>query len=367
MKVPYVALDRAFKRHRDVYMNIAEEVWSSGQMYEGHYVTQLEEVVAKSCNRQYGVAVASCTDALYFALMVNGIGEGDEVIVPAYSFIASASCILRAGATPVFVDVSLKNNMITAKEIEKSITDKTKAIIAVNLFGYALPFRDIEEIAKKHHLVLIEDAAQSFGAHNLGRSVGSLGNASCISFDPVKNLGSFGSGGMFVTDDWDSMIKVRALRNHGKINADHCCYLGTKSKIPTAEAGMLLKKIDYLKDDVARRSDIAMMYRGAFSFTRGMEVSVPDMDNIGCPIWHKFVVSARSKEGLRDYLAKYGIETKDIYPRPLYEEPLFQEYKRRACPNTEKITQHNIALPIFQDMTDEEVNYVISMIKKFYQ
>jgi len=366
MKVPYVALDRAFARNRDRYMEIAEEVWASGQLHGGKYVKELEEAIAIRCNRKYGIAVASCTDALYFALLANRIGRGDEVIVPSYSFIASASCIKRAGAKPVFADIDPSSYMIDNQRIKKHITTRTKAILAVNLFGRAIQIEEIELFAEKHSLKIIEDAAQSFGAFTFDkRAVGSMGEASCISFDPVKNLGSFGTGGMVVTDDEDIKMKIQTLRNHGRLEgSDKSMDLGAKSKLPEAEAAMLLVSLEDFDGNNKRRFTIATRYWRAL-------YEIDDRLHMPCysqaSIWHKFIIMADDKEGLRKHLADNGIETKNIYPRPLFKEPVFSKHKYKGSSWAEITTRSNLALPIFPDMTDEEVEYVISMIKKFYQ
>lgn len=255
--------------------------------------------------------------------------------------------------------------MITIDEIEKNITDRTAAIIAVDLFGGVLPLDDIEELANRHALVLIEDAAQSFGALYHGRRAGSMGNASCLSFDPVKNLSSFGSGGMYLTNDWSSAVKVQAYRNHGRMYSANHDLLGVKSKMTTVDAATVLLKLNHYRSENRRRENIAWEYiHGLADFD---EIGLPTYPNGVDPIWHKFVIVVKSKEGLRDYLAKYGIQTKNVYPQPLYDEPIFYEYKKGVCVNAEVITKGNIALPIFPDMTDEEVEYVIEMVKKFYQ
>ena len=366
MKIPYVALDRAFNRYRDFYMDLTDHVLSAGLVYDGLEIAELENKIARLCNRKHAVAVASCSDALYFALLANGIGAGDEVIVPAYSFISSASCILRAGATPVFADVDRDMYMVTQYDIRKCITNKTKAIIAVNLFGSAVLRDDIELEARNHSLILIEDAAQSFGAYygNDGdEPVGSMGNTSCISFDPMKNLCSFGSGGMCVTDDLSIAKKIMAFRNHGKID-NQIDVLGIKSKMSTVDAATVLLKLSNFRNENERRKTIAQIYiNGLLDID---EITLPiysyDIDQI----WHKFVMVVKNKEHLCNYLDERGIQTRDIYPRVLYNEPLFNEYKRDSCLHAESITKGNIALPIYPDLRDDEVTYIVETISDFY-
>ena len=366
MKIPFVALDRTFEEDHDIYMQLAEEVWSSGKIYDGEYVRLLEDRVAFRCNRKYGVAVASCTDALYFALLLYNIKEGDEVIVPSYSFVASASSILRVGATPIFADVNPETFMVTSTEIQKLITSKTKAIIAVDLFGDTLPFWALEKLANDHSLVLIEDAAQSFGALREGRPAGSMGEASCISFDPVKNLGSVGTGGMFLTNDWEIGEKCKALRNHGKISkeANHN-FLGIKSKMTTLDAALLFDKLNSYTDKNKRRSEIAMKYYDGLSDID--QVTLPPGKQYPLSIWHKFIIRVEKRNLLETHLHLAGVETKDIYSQPLYAEPIFSNHApATGLPNVEKITKENVALPIYPELRDDEVDYVIQIIRQFY-
>jgi len=201
--------------------------------------------------------------------------------------------------------------------------------MAVNLFGRSLPIEDIERIAKKHSLKIIEDAAQSFGAFSFaGRAVGSMGESSCISFDPVKNLGSFGTGGMVVTDDEGIKTKIQSLRNHGRMEGcDKSDILGLKSKLPEAEAAMLLVTLEDFDDNNARRFNIATQYWAALYKTSD-SLHMPTYSHFS--IWHKFIIMVDDKEGLRKYLADNGVETKDIYPRPLFKEPVFSKYKFRG-------------------------------------
>ena len=366
MKVPYVDLSRDFKINKSVYMDIVEEVGEAGKIYEGEYVTVLEEKMASYCDRKYGIAVSSCTDALRFALDFF-VSMDEEVIVPSYSFIASASCILHHRARPVFVDVNPSTYMIDINEIEKNITKRTAALIAVDLFGNTLPFNELESIADRYSLGLIEDAAQSYGAIQGFRTAGSMGDISCISFDPVKNLGSIGSGGMLLTDDKIIADECRAMRNHGKmIGSSEHILLGSKSKMTTMEAGILLAKLKRLPSNNKRRSIIAKMYIDGLKDID--KISLPEEKYYPESIWNKFVMVVENKKTLSSFLIKNGIETKDIYSMPLYKEPIFEEFGSWNINQhaVEKITAGNIALPIFPELTDDEVNYVIETIRNFY-
>lgn len=349
MKIPYVDLGRAFKKHKIQHLIRIDNILSSGQLYGGTYVKEFEEKIAERCDRKYAVAVGSCTDALYFALMAHKLSYRlvDEVVVPAYTFPASASCIVRAGAIPVFADAS-SNGMVSVEEVEKVITDNTKAIIVVNLFGEGVK-GEFQELADKHDLILIEDASQSFGAmHDSGIPVGKLGNASCLSFDPIKGLGSIGGGGMYVTDDQDCANSVYEMRDLGK-------NFGHKSRMSTLEAGILLQKLEYFDDDNKRRLEIAMKYG------EGMEIGYASDTSV----WSKCVIYPENKENLRNFFFEYAIETKNIYSKPLCNEDVFARFKRDECVKAETLCRKNVALPIFPEMTDEEVDYVIEVFQKY--
>lgn len=365
MKVPHIDLGRAFNKHRDDYMRIAEEAWSSGMMVGGPFVEEFEKNMAEICHRKYGIAVASCTDALFFALKMSDIGDGDEVIVTSHSFVASASCILRAGATPVFMDIDPKTFMIDPIEIEKHITKKTKAIIAVHLYGQSMPIEVVEYIARKNSLILIEDAAQSYGAFYNDRPVGSMGDISCISFDPLKTTGSFGNGGMIVVDDEDYANIAAALGNHGRFynGSDNHFIEGCRSKMSSAEAGMLNFRLNDLDNDIAERERIANIYNEGLSGIP--EVALPYMIPESSHVWHKYIILVDDILELRKFLNDREIGTRD-WMTPLYREPIFEDFFIKTLPNSDLVAKHILGLPIYAEMTDEEAWCVVEAIIEFY-
>jgi len=365
MKVPFIDLGRAFKKHRKEYMDIAESAWENGMIVGGKYVEEFENNISSMCMRKYGIAVASCTDALYFSLLANNIGVGDEVIVTSHSFVASASCILKVGATPVFMDIELDTFMIDPDNIKEYITDHTKAIIAVHLYGQSLPIQKIENIAAAHSLILIEDAAQSLGAMYDNRPVGSMGDISCISFDSLKTLGSFGNGGMLLTDDDTSVDILKSLGNHGKIpnnNNEKHHYVGGRSVMTSAEAGMLNRRLVDFGSDVIDRTRIANIYNDGLSNIKSI---ITPQSNKGSHTWHKYVIMVEELEELNSFLLLNDIGTR-TWHTPLYREPIFDRFIKSVCPNAELISTRILGLPIFAEMTKNEAEYVVEIISEFY-
>ena len=235
INVPFYGLDREFARYQQDYRAIIERVLATGRVLQGPDVRRFEENLAKRCGRGFAVTTGSCTDALAFALLANGIGPGDHVVVTAFSFIASASPILRVGAVPKFVDIEPNYFMSAPAQIDAAVDERTKAIIAVPLFGQTMAMTAVEAVARKHGILLIEDAAQAFGARDGDRHAGNMGQVSCVSFDPTKVLASFGSGGAFLTDNQDIADKAHRLRYHGRDNKTRLIEgLGYNCRISTA-------------------------------------------------------------------------------------------------------------------------------------
>ena len=263
------------------------------------------------------------------------------------------------------MDIEPDTYMINPMDIERHITKKTKAIIAVHLYGQSLPIEEIENAAKKHSLVLIEDAAQSYGAYYNTRSVGSMGDVSCVSFDPMKTTGSFGNGGMLLTDDEKNAECAIAMSNHGRFNngVDSHVIEGCRSKMSSAEAGMLTFRLNDMKNDISERSMVANIYN--------MELS--DISNIVLPytapesthVWQKYIMLADDAQGLQDFLKQRGIGTR-IWKTPMYKEPIFKDYVKEDLVTVDRITKQIIGLPIYAEITDEEAIYVVETIKDYY-
>ena len=367
MHVPFYGLDREFRRHKRDILRILKRVWGTGVALQGPDVAELEELIAERCGRRFAVATGSCTDALAFALMANGIGSGDEVLVTTFSFFASVSAILRVGAIPRLLDIEPHHYMMDVESLGQRNTDNTKAIVAVHLFGQTLPMEKIEAFARSRDLVLIEDAAQALGGRDGTRPAGSMGHASCFSFDPTKMPGSFGSGGMLLTDDESIAEHVRRLRYHGRNRRTRLIEeLGYNSQLSTDKAAVLAFKLSRLEEWLDQRREISDLYIDGLS---GLEEVQPPRSRPGSShTWHKFVIRARHRDDLAAALADAGVETMVHYPRVLCDEPCLQRSPRTwdEVPVAREATAQVLSLPIFPQLTTGEARYVVDSIKSFY-
>ena len=367
MKVPFFGLDRQYKMYRDSFIEISDQVLSTGNVLQGEHTKALEQLLCKITARKYGVAVGSATDALAFALMSLNIGTDDEVLVTSFSFFASVSPIVRVGARPVFVDIDPDYYMMELNRIEEMITSRTKAILAVHLYGQTLPMKQLEGLAVKHNLVIIEDAAQSLGSFDETRPAGSMGQVSCISFDPTKIIGSFSSAGALVTDDPDIFNKCVALRYHGR-NTQTRRYeiLGFNSQLAEEMAAMLVFKVNQLENWVKERDRVAGIYLNNLDTIPS--IRLPKIREGSGHNWHKFVMRASNRDGLQKHLKENGIETMIHYPKALCDEPLIQQLMEKpvAVPVSRKAAEEVISLPIFPEITNDEAAYVVKSIREFY-
>lgn len=363
--IPFFGPAREFAKHRSAMMREVAQVYASGQVLQGPQVTQFEEGVARLTGRRWAVAVNSGTDALYFALTAAGIKSGDEVLVTDFSFIASASAIVRSGARPVFVDIADDFNM-DFKAAARWVTPKTKALVAVHLYGQMMDPVAAEAFAQNHNLVLIEDAAQAFGAKRSGRPAGSVGLASAFSFDPTKPLSAPGSGGMFLTDDEAIASRVRRLRYHGK-GREQGIFLenGFNSQMPSATAALLNFKLKHQKRWTKRRRQIAQLYIKELENCPGLKL--PSEAGIGSHIWHKFVIRCGQRNSLKNFLEDQGVETMVHYPRALRLQPFLMPLAQEGAysPQASLASQTVLSLPIHPYLTDQEVRRVARSVRDF--
>lgn len=360
MKVPFFRYDWFFKENRDKMMTKLDAIMSSGQYVNGEYTRKLEQKLAEICDRKHAVATGSCTDALFFALQTAGIKQGDEVILPPFSFVATLDSVLRCGATPVFVDISAEHFMLDIDSLEKAVTPRTKAIVLVQLFGNHHPHQEqIRNIAQRHGIPLIEDAAQALGV----KPAGKIGNLSCISFDPTKIVSAYGTGGAVLTDDETEYSMLKKLINHGFENGIPQI-AGYNSKISETQAAMLLAQIEKLPQTIARMTEVANSY---YSMLDGIEeIALPQH----CPYsnFHKFVIKAEKRDELRIFLKENGIETKIHYPTLLSEQKILdgRKFLKHDLKNAQKVTKKVLSLPIWPSISEAETLYVCECIKRFY-
>jgi dTDP-4-amino-4,6-dideoxygalactose transaminase len=377
MKVPFFDLAVQFKSIEDEVKSAMDEVFQNQQFILGAKVQTLEETIARYCRARYAVGVASGSDALLLALMALGVGAGDEVLLPPFTFFATAGSVSRLGAVPVFADISQETYNIDPYKIEEKITSKTKAIIPVHLFGQCADMNPLLKIAKEKKLFVIEDAAQALGAEYRpdavaeGRRAGQIGDMGCFSFYPTKNLGAFGDAGMVVTDNASLAEKIRLLRVHGSQPKYFHKQIGINSRLDTMQAAILLVKFKYLEKWTTERQKRAERYQLLF---RDL---VPSVKSLRLPtiqyqnrhIFHQYVIRVPERDRLKQYLSEEGIGTDIYYPVPLHLQECysFLKYRRGDLPNSEKASEEVLALPIYPELTEDQQTAVVDRIKTFYR
>ena len=356
-------LGRQFSLNAAEYEQKAVEVLRSGWYILGKEVSAFEEEWASYIGSKYCVGLASGLDALWMSFRLLGIKEGDEVIVCANAYIACVMGITINGATPVFVEPDEYDN-IDADAIEAVITDKTKAILAVHLYGQACDMTKIMDIAKKYDLRVVEDCAQSHGNHWNGKTVGTFGDVGCFSFYPSKGCGAFGDAGCIVTDSEELAAKFKVYRNYGSEKRYHNQVVGTNSRLDEMQAGLLRVKMKHLDEFNAERCDIAERYLNEI---KNPLIRMPKIRPGADSTWHQFVIHCDRRDELKEYLEKRDIGTLIHYPIPphLSEAYEYLGKKRGDYPITEKYADEVLSLPMYNGMTDEEIQTVIDAVNQF--
>jgi len=377
IKVPFFDLTAQFKSIEAEIKSALDEVFKTQQFILGPPIQALEEKIAQYCRTRYAMGVASGSDALVLSLMALGIGAGDEVLLPPFTFFATAGSVSRLGAIPVFVDIDPETYNIDPLKIEEKITSKTKAILPVHLFGQCTDMDPLLQIAKTKKLFIIEDAAQALGAEykpksgSEGRRAGQIGNLGCFSFYPTKNLGAFGDAGMVVTDQPDFSEKVRLLRIHGSQPKYFHKSIGINSRLDTMQAAILLVKFKYLEKWTLERQKKAeryqLLFQDALSSVNGLRL--PTIQYQNRHIFHQYVIRAPERDRLKKYLAEEGIGTDIYYPLPLHLQECFSflKYKRGDFPNSERAAEEVLALPIYPELPEDHQTLVVDRIKAFYK
>lgn len=365
MNVPFASFRPMHDELKEQLEHAYRTVMERSYFIQGSECEAFEKEFAEYCDSQYCVGVATGLDALYLILKAYGIGNGDEVIVPSNTFIATALAVSYVGAIPVFVEPEISTYNIDPSRIEAAVTEKTKAIMAVHLQGRPADMDEIQKIADKYQLKVIEDAAQAHGTLYKGRRVGSLGDAAAFSFYPGKNLGAMGDGGAVVTNDRELADKVRALGNYGSDYKYHHIYQGTNSRLDEMQAAFLRVKLPNLDKWNADRKAIAKRY---FDEITNPQIISPLQPNEEFDhIYHVFVVRCAKRDELETYLRDCGILTVKHYPIPMHLQPCYAELgiKQGELPIAEEISNTVLSLPMYYGMTQEEISYVIEMLNKF--
>ena len=369
MKVPMLDLSEQYLSLRDEMLQVLDEVMKSSRFILGDNVKKLEQEVAAYSKVPYGIGVANGSDALHIALQAYGVTAGDEVITTPFTFFATAGAIARCNATPVFVDIDPITFNIDPSKIEEKITDKTKAIIPVHLYGQVSDMDGIMEVAKKHNLFVLEDAAQAIGATYKGKTVGELADAATYSFFPTKNLGAYGDAGMIVTKHEELADKMRVIRVHGSKPKYYHHVLGYNSRLDEMQAAILNVKFPHLNEWSEKRRAHASRYTEMLKAALGDRVVTPVEVEGNYHVFHQYTIRVEKRDELQKFLAEQGVSTMVYYPQPLHLQPVFKElgYKEGDFPVTEKATQEAISLPMFPELSEEQQNYVVECITKFYQ
>jgi len=364
-KVPFIDLTLQHSALRGQLQQAWNELCQSAAFTLGPQVQQFEQAFAAFCEAKHAVGVANGTDALILAITALGIGLGDEVITAANSFIATAEAIAHTGARPVFADIDPRTYNIDIDQIEARITPRTKAIIPVHLYGQPADMDPILEIAERHGLYVIEDAAQSHGARYKGRRVGSLGHAACFSFYPSKNLGACGDAGAVVTSDDRLALAVRKLRDHGGIEKYQHDLVGYTSRLDTLQAAILLIKLRYLDKWNQLREESARRYNEELAGLEGV-VSPAVLHDV-THVYHIFVIRIErgNRDELRQYLYKHGVQSGIHYPKPIHMAQTFSHLGREELPVAENYAHRILSLPMYPELAANQINYVTERITNY--
>lgn len=368
--VPLLDVQRQYEPIRQEISAAIARVCDSGRFVLGPDCEQLERSLAEYCQTPHGVACASGSDALLLALMAYGIGPGDEVLMPSYTFFATASAAWRLGAKPVFVDIEPTTFNLDVRQLESLITPATKAILPVHLFGQCADMEAIGQIAARHQLPVIEDACQAIGAEWAGQRAGSLGDIGCFSFYPTKNLGGFGDGGFLSTPSAELAERLRLLRAHGMQPRYYHHVVGINSRLDTLQAAVLNVKLKYLETWTAGRVLNAQRYSELFAEAKLTGVITLPTTNRNCRhVWNQYVirVGGGRRDALRAFLAEQKIGTEIYYPVPLHQQECFKElgYAAGSLPESQRAAHESLALPIFAELTHAEQRTVVQAIARF--
>jgi len=364
MKIPFVSF-RPMEEELSTQLRAAfERVLLNSWYIDGKENALFSKSFAEYCGRKYCIGVGNGLDAIYLSLKALGIGEGDEVIVPSNTFIATALAVTYTGAKPVFVEPDISTFNIDPAGIEGNVNERTKAIIPVHLYGQICDMDPIMEVASRHKLFVVEDCAQSHGARYKGCISGSFGHIACFSFYPGKNLGALGDAGAVVTDDEELAEKIRSLANYGSDYKYHHIYKGNNSRLDELQAAFLSVKLPHLDRMNLQRRYVANRYLNEIKNERLVLPYVPAYCE---PVWHIFAVRCNEREFLEEHLNKVGVQTNKHYPIPMHLQRCYLDLniQQGALPVAEEISATELSLPMYYGMTDSEISYVIEAVNSF--
>lgn len=361
MKIPLVDLKRQYLSIKKPIDDVIQQVLLNSSFILGEHVIEFENNFAKYCGSKYCVGLNSGTDALFFSFLSLGLRNGDEVITTANTFFATTEYLGHLKVKPVFVDIDPETYLIDVNKIESAITEKTKAIIVVHLYGQSVDMDEVMNIAKKYNLYVIEDCAQSHGAEYKGKKLGTIGDIGAYSFYPGKNLGAYGDAGCIITNREEISIFVKKLRNHGRVNKYKHDIEAYSSRMDGIQAAILNVKLSYLDNWIEKRRLIATKYNKLLN----KKIKIPFEKNNNKHAYHLYVISVDDRDGLLEYLKINGIEAGIHYPIPLHLQPAYKYLNFESLPITEMVSNNILSLPIFPELTDEEICYITDCINNF--
>ncbi len=364
MNIPFVTFLPMERELNDELRGAFNRVFSRSWYIEGVEDKAFENSFAEYCGTNCCVGVGNGLDALMLALKALGIGDGDEVIVPSNTYIATALAVTYVGAKPVFVEPDIRTFNINPVFIEAAVTERTKAIIPVHLYGQACDMDPIMKVAKKYSMKVVEDCAQAHGATYKGKKVGTFGDAACFSFYPGKNLGALGDAGAVVTNDEGLANQIRALGNYGSDFKYHHIYKGNNSRLDELQAAFLAAKLPYLERMNAERRRVASLFTAEINNPKVVTPYVlPDC----VPVWHIYGIRCAERDALEKYLNKEGIGTNKHYPIPIHLQECYKDLSipNGALPIAEEISNTELSIPMYYGMTDEEIQFIIDVINSF--
>jgi dTDP-4-amino-4,6-dideoxygalactose transaminase len=367
----YLDLKAQFSSIREDVMTAITRVMESQVFILGSEVKNFEEELGKQLGAAHCISCASGSDALVLAMMAADIGPGDEIITSPFTFVATGGSIARVGATPVFVDIDPRTFNLSPDCIESAITERTRGIMPVHLFGLPADMNPIMSLAKKHSLLVVEDAAQAIGSHYCGQTIGTIGDFGCFSFFPSKNLGGAGDGGLITTDDAAMADRLRMLRVHGSKKKYHHDILGTNSRLDALQAAILRVKLSHLEKWTNQRQNRAERYHASFQAMGLGEFivvpSAPETDYFH--VYNQFTIRCADREGLREHLRKSGIPSEVYYPVPLHLQPAFAYlgYREGQLPEAEKASREVLSLPVYPELSESQQEIVVRGIADFYR
>lgn len=365
-RVPFVNYPEHYRRLWDEVMEAVATTLSRGDLILRDQLRQFEEDIASFVGVKYAVGINSGTDALFLSLKAAGVGQGDEVITVAHTFVATVSVIVYCGAKPILVDIGEDMNM-DVEQVEQVITPQTKAIIPVHLNGRICNMERLMAIAEEHDLVVIEDAAQALGAKFEGKRAGSFGLTGCFSFYPAKMLGAAGDGGVVVTNDEEIAEGIRLLRDHGyHRSTGEILYYGYNSRLDNLQAAILDVKLKHFPQWIERRRELASLYHQGLSDLHNLNLPQPPVNSRFFDVYQNYVIRAKERDKLVSYLRESGVEILISWPKPMHHHEALG-LRHFHLPKTEQISNEVLSLPMYPELSNEQVEFVIESVRKFYK